>query len=648
MIFAISLLLVSCMPVEEVTKPSAPSNLSAEVVSSTEIKLTWTDNSTNEEGFKIERKTASTEWNQITTVEANITEYTDSELSPNTTYYYRVRAYNSGGDSNYSNEINATTHDVAPNAPSNLSAEVVSSTEIKLTWTDNSTNEEGFKIERKTASTEWNQITTVEANITEYTDSELSPNTTYYYRVRAYNSGGDSNYSNEINATTHDVAPNAPSNLSAEVVSSTEIKLTWTDNSTNEEGFKIERKTASTEWNQITTVEANITEYTDSELSPNTTYYYRVRAYNNGGDSNYSNEINATTYEDITSLIGTKKWDFYTNFPIYSSPAIAEDGTIYIGSGDGTLYALDPNGSEKWHYSTYNDIRSIPAISEDGTIYVLSDGKFYAINPDGSKKWEFEVFGGDSSPAIAEDGTIYICSGGGTLYAINPDGTEKWKITIGGAVSSSPAIGDDGTIYLGSMDRKLYAINPNGSKKWDFQTGYDITSSPAIADDGTIYIGSWDKKLYAINPDGTEKWTFQTGDWIESSPAIAPDGTIYVGSNDGYLYAINPDGTQKWAFIPSWMEWSIESSPAVGSDGTIYVGVLGGGLYAINPDGTKKWEFKADSRITSSPSIGEDGTVYVGSWDEKFYAIYGNSEGLANSSWPKFRKNARNTGNVND
>ncbi|MEM2175649.1 MAG: PQQ-binding-like beta-propeller repeat protein, partial [Candidatus Micrarchaeia archaeon] len=104
--------------------------------------------------------------------------------------------------------------------------------------------------------------------------------------------------------------------------------------------------------------------------------------------------------------------------------------------------------------------RSSPAIGKDGTIYVGSwDNYLYAINPDGSLKWKFKT--GDnvrSSPAIGKDGTIYVGSYDNYLYAINPDGSLKWKFKTGSSVYSSPAIGKDGTIYVGSWDTYLYAI----------------------------------------------------------------------------------------------------------------------------------------------------------------------------------------------
>ncbi len=325
---------------------------------------------------------------------------------------------------------------------------------------------------------------------------------------------------------------------------------------------------------------------------------------------------------DTSANMGKEKWNFTTRDYTRSSPAIGADGTIYIGSRDNRLYAINPDGSEKWSFISFGEIDSSPAIGADGTIYVGSmDYKLYAINPDSSQKWAFttgnEV---NSNPAIGSDGTIYVGSFDHNLYGINPDGTEKWRFGTG-IVRSSPAIGSDGTIYVGSYDYNLYAINPDGTEKWNFPTSDKLSSSsPAIGSDGTIYVGSDDNKFYAINPDGTEKWNFPTGDIVRGSPAIGSDGTIYVGSDDGCLYAINQDGTEKWSFrIVERRLWY--SSPAIGSDGTIYVGYDTNKVYAINPDGSEKWNFLTGDGVRSSPAIGSDGTIYIGCSDGKLYAI---------------------------
>ena len=233
-----------------------------------------------------------------------------------------------------------------------------------------------------------------------------------------------------------------------------------------------------------------------------------------------------------------------------------------------------------WSFTTGSSVGSSPAIGADGTIYVGSwDNKLYAINPDGSEGWSFAT--GEyisSSPAIGANGTVYVGSGDSNLYAINTDGSEKWRFTIDAAVDSSPSIGTDDAIYVGSADNGFYAINPDGTLRWSFPTGDAILSCPAIGADGTIYVGSFDGRLYAVNSDGTEKWSFATGNVIFSSPAIGADGTVYIGSFDGRLYAVNLDGTEKWTFATGYL---VQSSPAIGADGTVYVGSFDTKLYAI-------------------------------------------------------------------
>jgi outer membrane protein assembly factor BamB len=310
------------------------------------------------------------------------------------------------------------------------------------------------------------------------------------------------------------------------------------------------------------------------------------------------------------------KWSFTTGGPVSSSPAIGADGTIYVGSEDYNLYAINPDGTQRWSLFTGGVIRSSPAIGADGTIYVGSeDRNLYAINPDGTKRWSLLTGAGVySSPAIGPDGTIYVGSMDGNLYAIDPDGSQKWSSPTGGPVSSSPAIGADGIIYVGSNDNELWAINPDGIWIWTMVTGDWVMSSPAIGADGTIYVGSRDGNLYAV-----KKWTFTTGGPVSSSPAIGADGTIYVGCTDRNLYAINPDGSQKWYF-PTGAR--VDSSPAIGADGTIYVGSWDAKLYAINPEhGSPKWSFTTGDLVFSSPAIGADGTIYVGSDDGNLYAI---------------------------
>jgi hypothetical protein len=278
--------------------PAAPSGLTATAVSSSRIDLTWADNSDNENGFRIQRSLSATSgFSQIATRAANATSYSSTGLAADTTYYYRVKAHNSAGNSGYSNTASATTAEVAPTAPSSLAAVAASSSAIDLTWADNSDNESGFKVERSLHGTSpFTEIASVGANVTSYLASGLEPGTAYGYRVRAYNGAGNSGYSNTAVTNTYQVAPAAPSGLTATAVSSSRIDLTWADNSGNENGFRIQRSLSATSgFTQIATRAANATSYSSTGLAADTTYYYRVKAYNSAGNSGYSNTASATT-----------------------------------------------------------------------------------------------------------------------------------------------------------------------------------------------------------------------------------------------------------------------------------------------------------------------------------------------------------------
>jgi len=278
--------------------PAAPANLRASAATVSSISLAWDDESDNEDGFEVERKsgTAGT-WSLIATPGENAEAYTDGGRPEATEYFYRVRATNDIGDSAYSNEAELAT---LPAAPTNLTAEAITSRRVDLAWTDHSGGETGFKIERRASPTDpWVQIGTSDANVVAYQDRQVLEETTYSYRVLAYNLGGDSAPSNVASATTPVLTiPAAPSDLQAVAFSSFIVDLAWTDNSYDEDGFRIERMTGGGgTWAEVGTAGPDATAYRDPGLSDNTAYVYRVRAYNNAGESPYSNEAGVTTPE---------------------------------------------------------------------------------------------------------------------------------------------------------------------------------------------------------------------------------------------------------------------------------------------------------------------------------------------------------------
>ncbi len=273
--------------------PAAPSNLSATAVSTSQVNLAWTDNATSEGGFKVERSTDGVTFSQVAMLLANTTSWPNSSLAAATTYHYRVRAYDGPNNSAFTNTAVATTQG-APAAPSNLSATAVSSSQINLAWTDNAANEAGFKLERSTDNVTFIAVATLVANTTSYSNPSLAASTTYWYRIRAYEGTNNSAYSNTASATTQS-PPAAPSNLTATAVSSSRINLTWTDNSSSEAGFKLDRSTDGVAFTQIAILTKNVVSFANTNLPSSTAYWYRIRSYDGANHSAYSNVASATT-----------------------------------------------------------------------------------------------------------------------------------------------------------------------------------------------------------------------------------------------------------------------------------------------------------------------------------------------------------------
>jgi hypothetical protein len=255
------------------------------------ISLYWTKINTTGNTVVMKQIGAGA-WLQLTTT-ANST-LTDSAVTPGTIYSYLVKGPN-GAPSNIV-EVKVPPTPLIPYPPSNVTATPVTGTQINLTWQDNSTNEVGFVIERRTGNGPYDNQVTVFQNVTSYSSTNLTPGTTYTYRIRAMNNDGNSTYSNEATATTPPV-PVAPSNLSGLPITNTRIDLTWNDNSNNETGFILDRATHPFFTQNLvqTTYPQNTSSVQINGLTSGTQYYFRVRATNANGNSANSNTYTLQT-----------------------------------------------------------------------------------------------------------------------------------------------------------------------------------------------------------------------------------------------------------------------------------------------------------------------------------------------------------------
>ncbi|MAT42221.1 MAG: hypothetical protein CL609_07765 [Anaerolineaceae bacterium] len=268
--------------------PAQPTNLTAEKSTVDQATLNWEDHAVNETGYQIQINIGNLgpeNWTEVKTTTADSTSTNIMELTESTEYCFRVRAQNDGGVSDFSNTA-CLQFEAVLLSPSNLIATTISDTEIDLSWSGAS-GAEGYKIERSENGSNWTQIDTTTSDLTTYADIGLAPNTTYWYRVRAYNTDSDSDFTPGVSGTTQNLP--APTNLNVNLENDTTAHLTWSDPSNGEEGFHIERRKNDGTWNLLHSVTANQTTYTDSGLERGAVYEYRVRGYTQSSVSNYSN-----------------------------------------------------------------------------------------------------------------------------------------------------------------------------------------------------------------------------------------------------------------------------------------------------------------------------------------------------------------------
>jgi chitodextrinase len=363
----------------DTTPPTAPSNLTAAGISSTQINLSWNASTDNVgvTGYLIERCLGSSCSNfaQVATV-ASGTTYSDTGLTVLTVYSYRVRATDAAGNlSGYSGTATASTPDTTPpSTPSGLGATATSTSQINLSWTASTDNVgvTAYLIERcqGAACASFAQIASIGPGTT-YSDTGLTASTSYSYRVRATDAANNlSAYSNTASATTQSVPdtqpPTAPTSLAANPISSVQINLTWTTSTDNVgvTGYKVERCQGAgcTSFAQIAAPAG--TTYSDTGLLANTTYLYRVRATDAAGNlSGYSNTASATTLTGPPPGIKFVQVNYAT--PQSTLTTVAVTYTATQGAGDLNVVIVG-----------WNDTTSSVASVKDssGNTYALAAG----------------------------------------------------------------------------------------------------------------------------------------------------------------------------------------------------------------------------------------------------------------------------------
>jgi hypothetical protein len=277
-----------------ITIPPPPTATAPTNVTSSSFNANW-NASSGATGYRLDVSTTSSFSNPSTIDVGNNLSRAMTGLSPSTTYYYRVRAYNTAGTSGNSNPVSVTTLAAIPAPPIANAATNVTSNSFTANW-NSSTGATGYRLDVSTSSSFSNFSTIDAGNNLSHVVTGLSSNTTYYYRVRAYNAAGSSGNSTPISVTTAVGIPSAPIAGPASNVTSSSFTANW-NNVSGATGYRMDVSTSTSfssyavqNFDAGNRVSVNVT-----GTRSKTTYYYRVRAYNAAGNSGNSNSVAVIT-----------------------------------------------------------------------------------------------------------------------------------------------------------------------------------------------------------------------------------------------------------------------------------------------------------------------------------------------------------------
>ena len=328
-----------------------------------------------------------------------------------------------------------------------------------------------------------------------------------------------------------------------------------------------------------------------------------------------------------TATAAPQEWAYRTGGEVFSSPALSPDGsTVYFGSTDYNIYALDLSGDELWTFETGDQVISSPTLAGD-TLYAGSlDGKLYALDAaTGTLRWSAHIGAIIASPLVVDE-ILYVgafipdqANGriAGDLFALSTaDGAVVWDYPVDdNFVVSSPVVAN-GIVYSGVPAGIVALDAATGALVWEAPVGFTQSSPEVIGD--TLYTGAQDGHVFAFDAaTGAERWRYDTGSAVISSPYVTGN-RVYIGSTNGNVYALDAaTGVEVWQTAT---EGAIISSPLVDGD-VLYIGSSDGRLYALDPaTGDVTWSFQTNDAVWSSP-VADDRRVYFGSYDRHFYAL---------------------------
>lgn len=317
------------------------------------------------------------------------------------------------------------------------------------------------------------------------------------------------------------------------------------------------------------------------------------------------------------------RWRVNVGGAVSAQVTASPDGqTLYVGTHEGSLVALGRlDGVVRWRTTLGERVYSTPLVADDGTVYVGSDAKkLAAIGKDGGITWRLEVDGEvDSGAVFAKDGTI-VFAAGANVYCARRGGDLAWRFSTKGKVFTAPAITDDGLVIVGAQDHRVRALTPGGALAWEVDLGADVDGAAAISDDGFVHVGTDKGEVVRLDAKGKVVWRTPVGGFVRGVLSIGRDGDVLVGTYGPVprVVRIAPDGVLRGALaIPGTgaREFGVHGGPLEDAEGTLFFGAQDDLVRAIGRAGDERWRFPMGADVDAPVTMLEDGALVVASED---------------------------------
>lgn len=299
--------------------------------------------------------------------------------------------------------------------------------------------------------------------------------------------------------------------------------------------------------------------------------------------------------------------------------ALARDGSSDGSATDGEVGTPDADAASAtaWTVTTAGPYVTLPALGPNGTVYVGSwDGRVYAVSPSGQVAWTFTTQGRIDAPPVVTNEGIFVSSWDGSVYALAANGALAFRFETGAPVDASAAVDAAGNIYVASQLQRLYALAPNGTLAWSAELNSPPTTAPAldVSSAGTrVLVGTADGKIHIFTAPNTEAPPVQlpaSAGHAVSAFTLANDGTAYAETSMGHLVGVSTSGTLSLDLTITYPGATV-FPPALAADGTLYVGATDRTLYAV-AGGSVRWSKSVGGSVLSAPTLGTDGSIYLG------------------------------------